>query len=391
MLKADLYDPLSEQSHVNPYPVYAHLRDEAPVYFSNSREVWALSRYDDVQAALRDWATFSSASGVDVADYVGFFGAGNFIAMDSPAHDILRKIFAPRFASREIKSLEPMVRESAIEIIDGLAGCEKVDLGSMFTQRLPVITICRLLGIPEEDIGWAMSAVLEMMARPPGEVGPSSRAKELRDSLVLYFTEQVRRRRSERSTGDILAEMAAAIDTGLIEESDIFGLSLLLITAGMETTASVLGNIVYAVANAEVRLIDIFDQQQNLPVAVLDEFLRHDAPVQWLCRVTTREVKLHGKAIPAGARVLLLYGSANRDPRRFEEPNMLNFNRRSNRSLTFGDGIHFCLGMPLAKLEARVGIEELFRRFPTMRLTGTPERYPSHLIRGFARIPVALS
>lgn len=384
------YDPLSEEAHVDPYPVYALLRAHAPVYYCEARDVWVLSRYEDVRAALRDWSSFTSTGGVELAEYVGFFGQGNFLEMDPPRHDVLRKVFAPRFINKAIKSYEPMVRTTAIELLDAIGDEREFDLAHVLTNRLPVLTICRLLGIPEADVPWAVNASIEMMTRPPEEEGPSDTAHRLRSQLVDLFLREVDAR-LRAPADDVLGDVARAIEDGTMTREEVQGVTLLLIAAGMETTSSLMGNIASAVASGEVDPRALLDDSGNLRVSAIDEFLRYDSPVQWLCRVTTTDVTVHGVMIPAGARVLMLYASANRDATVFTDPDVIDLDRDGSRNLAFGEGIHFCLGMPLAKLETRVGLCELLARYPSITATAAPRRYPSHIIRGFDSIPVRVT
>ena len=385
----EVWDPTSEQSHEFPYPAYERLREEFPLYWCATHGVWALSRYDDVRDGLRDWETFSSAQGVEIGEYVQFFGEGSIQELDPPHHDVVRKVLAPRFQNRRIKEYEPMVRDCARELIASMAGQPRVDLGRQYTQRLPILTVFRMLGIPEQDIAWAMETGLEMLNRPAGESGPSARASELRAELVDYMEDQVARRRRDGGTDDVFSDIAAGIDAGHMRESEVQGLTLLLIAAGMETTTSLLGSIVHARATGKVSSAELLPDGV-LPAAAIEEFLRWDSPAQWLARVTTRPVTLHGTTLPAGERVLMIFASANRDPRQFERPDELLLDRDGGRNMAFGEGVHFCLGMPLARLEARVGITELLHAMPDFASDGPPLRYPSHVIRGFESIPVRL-
>jgi len=386
-----IYDPVSVQAHENPYPLYARLRDEFPLYCIEEHDVWALSRYADVRQGLRDWELFTSAEGVELGTYVRFFGPGSIQELDPPHHDVLRKVLAPRFLNKRIKEYEGMVRESARELIDELSGRSRVDLGEQFTQRLPVLTIFRILGIPEADIGWTMDTGLAMLHRPPGESGPSEHAHELRAQLVDYMVEQVQFRRGRDYPDDVFGDMADAIDHGVMQVDEIQGLTLLLIAAGMETTTSLMGTIVHSVASGQVSREALRDDRGELPSAAIDEFLRYDSPAQWLSRVTTRDTEIHGIALPQGSRVLMIFASANRDPREFDRADELVLDRDGSRNLAFGEGVHFCLGMPLARLEARAGLGELFARMPEFASDGSPRRYPSHVIRGYASIPVTVS
>lgn len=385
-----IYDPVSAQSHEDPYPAYARLRDEFPLYYIERHHVWALSRYADVREALRDWETFSSAQGVELGTYVQFFGPGSIQELDPPRHDVLRKVLAPRFMNKRIKEYEPTVRACAEELLSDLDRGGVVDLGTAYTQRLPILTIFRIIGIPEDDIAWAMQAGLEMLSRPPGEDGPSPAAYARRAELVDFMVEQVHRRLRDGMTDDVLSDIAAAIRDGVMQEDEIQGLTLLLIAAGMETTTSLMGNIANAVATGMVRADDLLADGGEITVRAIEEFLRFDAPAQWLARVTTKPVTLHGTELPVGSRVLTIFASANRDPRVFERADELVLDRDGERTMAFGEGVHFCLGMPLARVEARVGMSALLQRFPGIRSAGPTVRYPSHVIRGFEHIPVTL-
>ena len=385
-----VYDPVSAQSHEDPYPAYARLRDEFPLYFIERHGVWALSRYADVRDALRDWETFSSAQGVELGTYVQFFGEGRVQELDPPHHDVLRKVLAPRFMNKRIKEYEPTVRACAADLLDDLDRDGVVDLGTAYTQRLPILTIFRIIGIPEDDIPWAMQAGLEMLSRPPGEDGPSPTAYARRAELVDFMVDQVRRRMRDGMTDDVLGDIAGAIRDGVMRESEIQGLTLLLIAAGMETTTSLMGNIANAVATGMVTAEELLGDGGELTVRAIEEFLRYDGPAQWLARVTTKPVTLHGTDLPVGSRVLTIFASANRDPRVFDRADELVLDRDGERTMAFGEGVHFCLGMPLARVEARVGMSALLQRYPQVRSAGPTVRYPSHVIRGFEHIPVTL-
>ena len=390
----EVYDPLSAQAHEDPYPLYAILREEFPLYRIEKHGVWAVSRYADVRETLRDWETFTSARGVEIGDYVQFFGEGSIQELDPPHHDTLRKVIAPRFQQKSMKVLEESIQSIANELIDSFASDQRVDLAESFTQALPIATIFRLLGVPAGDAPWAMERGLTMLRRPAGEDGPSSAAMTARAELVAYLEEGVRARRKRGSHGDVddvMGDIAVAIDAGLMSEHEIQGLTLLLIAAGMETTSGLMGNIAYALATGEVRPADLIDASTGeVGINAMEEFLRHDSPAQWLARVTTRPVEVHGTLLPEGSRVLVLFASANRDPRAFDRPDERLLDRQETRHMSFGEGVHFCLGRPLARLETRIGMTTLLRRIPSFTAAGPPVRYPSHVIRGFESVPVTL-
>ena len=386
-----LYDPLSQESRTDPYPAYERLRTRAPVYYCEPRNVWVLSRYEDVRAALRDWERFTSAKGLEIGDFVGFFGKGDFVQMDPPEHDDVRRIFAPRFANRAMSHYEPIVTTLAEQLVCEFPREGVVDIAEAFTQRLPLLTICQMLGIADSDVPWVVKSFIDMMKRNAGENMPSDHAHKLRSELVAFFNEQVELRINQDGFDDLLSDIAHAIQSGTIDRSHIPGVSLMLMHAGLETTSTLLGNIVHAIANKVIDSRELMDEQGELRNSALEEFLRFDAPIQWLSRVTTVDVTIHETTIPKGSRVLLLYASANRDPDVFPNPDVLDIGRESSRHLAFGEGIHFCLGMPLAKLETRIGIRSLLRKHRTITANGLPTRFPSLVGRGYDHLPVRLS
>lgn len=386
-----VYDPLSQEVRDDPYPAYARLRAQAPVYFCEPRSVWVLSTYQDVRAALRDWETFTSSRGLEIGDFVGFFGKGDFVQLDPPEHDTLRRVLAPRFANRNMSVYEALVSEIADQLLDALPLEGNVDLAETFTARLPLLATCQMLGVPDGDVPWVVAGFGEMMKRSAGETKPSNRALELRTELGNYFLKLVRHRRGQGTAEDLLADIAEAIDADIMDESHVPGMCLMLMDAGMETTSTLLGNIVHALARGDVTGSDLLSSDGDVRQSALDEFLRIDAPIQWLTRVTTRDVSIRDTVIPAESRVMLLYASANRDENVFPEADRLILDRDGSRHLSFGEGIHFCLGMPLAKLEARVGIRALLRRYPSITEAGPPERFPALVGRGFHHLPVRVS
>jgi cytochrome P450 len=378
-----VYDPFSAESHEDPYPAYRVLREELPAYYNEERAFWALSRYADVGAALRDWRTFSSAAGVE--------RGGDLMDMDPPRHDAVRRVIAPRFRGARVAELEEDVRALARALVAGFDASAPVDLARDFAARLPVLTICRILGVPGTDAPAAGDLALALVARSGS--GPDTRARALvaRSALVDLFIGLVEERRRGAPAAGLIGDLAQALDAGEIASEDVAGLCLMLVVAGMEPTSSLLANMLHALATARVRAGDLRARDGRVRAEAVSEFLRHDSPVQWLSRVTTRAVPLHASLIPAGQRVLLLLGSANRDPREFSDPDTLDLRRPARANLAFGAGAHACLGMALARLETRVAIEVLLDRFPSPRLAGSAVRSASHVVRGFEALPAALA
>ena len=378
------YDPFL--FYEDPYPVYRRLRDEAPVYLNRERSVWVLSRFDDVQRAGRDWRTFSSAEGVDIDD--SRLGPGSFLDADPPRHDELRKILHADFAPASLGRLEPLIAAKVDTLVGSLLERGQVDLVGELARRLPVSVVCDLLGAPAEDHAQLERWYADMLYREPGrsevpEIAEHA-TREIRGYIVDAVTERLRSPR-----GDLLSTIAAAHGEGRLSMDEVDGMCRLLLLAGVHTTSSL-------IANALMLLEDRPDDRRALgadPARIpdaIEELLRYLAPVQSGARVTTDEVEIHGVSVPRGERVLLLWAAANRDERRFPDPDVLDLGRRPLRNVAFGEGIHFCLGAPLARLEARIAFEALFTRIPEYEIVGPVERHFTFLERGIARLPAVV-
>lgn len=386
-------DPTTEQFRIDPYPLYAELRDNDPIHHNAERGFWAISRFADVQSALRDWETFSSVGGVELD--ASLFGQGDFIVMDPPDHDALRRLVSPKFQAKAMTELVPLIERVTQESLDALRSDEPFDAITAFAQRVPAVTICSILGLPQESAGWAVAEVNAMMTRH-GATARSPEVLDARDRLEATFLSAVTERIHSRAwvTGapsaqhDIMTDLASAVDSGQLSMEDVPGLCLTLIAAGTETTAGLISGVLHGLATGLMQPEQITGADGRVRLEALDEFLRYDAPIQWLGRTTTCPVTLHGCVIPAGSKVLLLYGSANRDPRQFTRPDTLNFAAPPARSLTFGDGIHFCLGRILARLEAQIALSAILARWSTFALAGEPRRFPSTFLRTFEYLPL---
>jgi len=378
------YDPFL--FYEDPYPVYRRLRDEAPVYLNRRRSIWVLSRFDDVQRAGRDWRTFSSAEGVDIDD--SRLGPGSFLDADPPRHDELRKILHADFAPASLGRLEPLIAAKVDTLVGSLLERGQVDLVRELARRLPVSVVCDLLGAPAEDHPQLERWYADMLYREPGRSDVPAIAEHATREIRAYIVDAVTERmRSPR--GDLLSTIAAAHGEGRLSMDEVDGMCRLLLLAGVHTTSSL-------IANALMLLEDRPDDRRALgadPARIpdaIEELLRHLAPVQSGARVTTGEVEIHGVSVPRGERVLLLWASANRDERRFPDPDVLDLERRPLRNVAFGEGIHFCLGAPLARLEARIAFEALFTRIPEYEIVGPVERHFTFLERGIARLPAVV-
>ncbi len=387
------YNPYAYQVHEDPYPVYARLRDEAPVYRNESLGFWALSRHADVLAGFKDVEHFSSRNGVSV-DSDAFSedaqSTMSFLAMDPPRHTRMRALVSRGFTPRRVAELEPRIREIAIEHLDALGGRDECDFISDFAAKLPMDVISELLGVPVADRAQLRTWADLVVHREEGMEGLPPAAGESALRLIQYFSEMVLERR--KASGDDLtgALLAAEIDGDRLSEREVLGLLFLMIVAGNETTTKLLGNAVYWLAR-NPRERERVQRDPALIARWVEETLRYDNSTQALARLVAKDVELHGEKLREGDKVVLLIGSANRDPRVWTEPDRFDITRNTNASLSFGQGTHFCLGAALARLEGRVALEEVQRHFPDYEIDPAGiERIHSVNVRGFARLPMAI-
>jgi len=378
------YDPFL--FYEDPYPIYRGLRDEAPVYLVPERRLWVLSRFDDVQRAGRDWRTFSSAEGVDIDD--SRLGPGSFLDADPPRHDELRKLLHADFSPAALRRLEPLIAAKVDALVSALLERGSVDLVDELARRLPVSVVCDLLGAPAEDHPQLEAWYAGMLHREPGRPEVTETAeratREMRDYIVAAVTGRMAAPRD-----DLFSTIAAAHSEGRLTMEEVDGMCRLLLLAGVHTTSSLIANTLMLLEDRPGDRRALGADPARIPTAV-EELLRFLAPVQSGARVTTAEVELHGTVILRGERVLLLWASANRDERRYPDPDALDLGRTPLRNVAFGEGIHFCLGAPLARLESRIAFEALFTRIPEYEIVGPVERHFTFLERGIARLPAVV-
>jgi hypothetical protein len=385
------FDPYAYEVHEDPYPLYRRLRDEAPLHRNDALGFFALSRHADVLAAFKDVDTFSNRNGVSLdadAFHPNADVTMSFLAMDPPRHTRMRALVSRGFTPRRVMDLEPHIRALAVRHLDECVERGHCDFIADFSGRLPMDVVSHLLGVPEADRdllrGWADAVV----HRDEGKVGvpPAAAAAALR--MLQYFQAHVaacRARPRDDLTGALLA---AEIDGDRLSEREILGFLFLMIVAGNETTAKLLANALYWLwRNPAER--DRLRADPGLIPGWIEETLRYDNTSQALARVVTRDVELHGTRLREGDKVVLLIGSANRDERVFEEPDRYDLLRNPRASLSFGHGTHFCLGAALARLEARVALEEFWRRFPEYDVLAEGiVRVHSVNVRGFSALPI---
>jgi cytochrome P450 len=383
------WDPLVPLD--DPYPAYRRLRDEAPCFHHETRDVWVLSRFDDIVAAAKDWETFSSSAGGtgnDVDDtYQLFLPAGDLPAADPPLHTRLRGALRLAFSPSALRvRFEPAVRAKVHELIDGFADARHADFAYDFARPLPASTMFTWFGFPGEDHPMLLAWFGDMLERTSGQRALPPIALAARDRMRAYVQDVAReRRRTPRD--DLMTFLVEAERAGQLSADELLGSSILLFVAGITTTSGLISNSLLHLGVFPDQRAVIRNERGAISAAV-EELLRYDAPIQVLVRTTTRAVEIGGAVIPDGSQVLLVWASANRDERRWHDPDRLDVTRPPIRHAAFGDGIHHCLGAPLARLEARIAFEELFARIPDYAISGPIVRVKTPTDRALERLPV---
>jgi cytochrome P450 len=363
-------NPFSHEFHDDPYPTYRFLRDHAPLYRNPALDFWALSRHADVLAASLDWQTYSSAEGTTLErmDPRLFEVRPMIIFLDPPRHDVLRKLVSRAFTPRRVAELEPFIRATVVRLLDRLRASGGGDFVRDFSMLLPMEVIFTLLGVPDADRRQLREWMDVSLERDRDTPVIPQRATIAMASMMQYwiaFIEEVRTRPNEGLASALLAvEMEdEAGKTTRLTDGEVIGFLNLLGSAGNETVTKLLANACVLFARHPGEYARVLADPGIVPDAV-EEVLRYTSPSQYQGRVTTRAVEWYGATVPAGARILLLTGSANRDEREFPDPDRFDVGRKPDSHLGFGYGVHFCLGASLARLESRVALEEFAARFP---------------------------
>jgi len=385
------FDPYAYETHEDPYPIYADLRAHAPVYRNTRLGFAALSRHADVLAAFNDVARFSNALGVSLdpaATHPAARATMSFLAMDPPRHTRMRGLVSRAFTPRRIADLEPRVRELTRQHLDRFAGEGRCDFVGDFAARLPMDVISEMLGVPEADRdmlrGWADAVVHRedgMYDIPPAGMAAAA-------ELLAYFAGVVAERRRRPCDDLSAALLTAEVEGDRLDDAEVVGFLFLMIIAGNETTAKLLGNALYWLwRNPEQRRA--VEADPRLIPRWIEETLRYDGSTQALARTLTSDVELHGERLRAGDRVVLLIGSGNRDERVFPDADRFDVRRDTSDMLSFGHGLHFCLGAALARLESRVALEEVQARLRGWEIDPAGlVRIHSVNVRGFATMPL---
>jgi cytochrome P450 len=382
----------SEAYRRDPYPPLASLRDRGPVFRDPASGTWMLLRYDDVKRALANHDAFSSAvspPGTLTSDWLIF--------ADPPRHARLRALIMRAFTPRAVAALEHRIRARVSMLLDDAERGEEVDFVRDIAVPLPLAVIAEMLGAPTDDLtrfrGWtdAIVALSHTVTGGPNVQRAVDGARRADTQMREYLPSLIEERRMQ-ARDDLLSRLVHAdLDGERMSENEILGFFQLLLLAGHETTTNLLGNAVLGFDEHPDQLA-LLRAAPGLLEPAVEEVLRFRSPVQTVFRYTRRDVRVGDETIPAGAMVLLMLGAANRDPARFDRPDRFDIARDPNPHVGFGHGIHYCIGAPLARLEARVALEELYRRVERVeRVDHSPwEPREAFHVHGPSRLPVRL-
>jgi cytochrome P450 len=382
-----VYDPYAYEIHEDPYPTYRRLREEAPAYHNTRLGFHALSRFQDVWHAIQDWETYSSAEGVSLER-----GSGSrppmIIAMDPPRQQQLRRLVSKAFTPRRVAALEPTVRALTRKYLEPVLASGACDFIQDFAAKLPMDVVSTMMGVPEADQDQLRHWADTLLHREEGKAEIPQAGIEASRNLAGYFAADLARRRARAGDDLVSALLDAEVDGQRLTDAEIIGFCFLLVIAGNETTTKMLGNAMVLLGRHPDQRAWLAAEPGGIAGAV-EEVVRYDNSTQMLARVLTRDVTLHGATMPAGAKVLLLIGSANRDERAIERADTFDVRRRETTHLAFGHGIHVCLGASLARLEGRVALEEVLPRMPEYAVDDAAlVRVHSPNVRGYSQVPL---
>jgi cytochrome P450 len=387
----------------NPYPAYAELRERGPIHRYEPTNQWLIPRYEDVNGLLRDrrfgrtylhLGTHREMGRPEDPDYTDAFWwliRNGILDMEPPDHTRVRRLVAKAFTPRRVEELRPTVQSIMNSLVDRVAGAGEVDLISALAEPLPVTVIAELLGIPERDRHhlrpWSAEICRMYELAPTEEDGRAASKAALEFSA--YLRELIGERR-RNPTGDLISGLVEVVDQGeRLSEDEMIGTCVLVLNAGHEATVNVTGNGWWSLFRNPDQL-ELLRREPELLAKAVEELMRYDTPLQMFERWVLEDVEIHGVEVSKGSELALLFGSANHDPDVYGRPDELDVTREHNPHMSFGAGIHFCLGAPLARVELQTSFGTLLRRFPNMELVEEPGWKPNYIIRGLRELRVRL-
>ena len=385
------FDPYDVDINADPYPSYARLREEAPVYYNEPYDFWALSRHADVEKALLDWQTFTSTRS-DILDIIKAgveLPGGVLLFEDPPQHTPHRGLMSRVFTPRRMAALEDQVRDYCASCLDPLVGSDGFDIISELATTLPMKVIGMLLGIPEEDQVAIRNRTDANLRTRPGEP-MKVREGVIRTDMFADYIDW----RSEHPSDDLMTQLLHAEfedaqgEKRRLSRAEVLSYTSVVAGAGNETTGRLIGWLAKLLAEHPDQRRQVVEDRSLIP-KVIDEALRFEPTGHSVARYTMADAEYENATIPAGSAVLLIVASANRDPRRYSDPDTFDIHRDDIQHLTFGFGLHYCLGASLARLEGRVALDELLNRFPEwdVDLDGMALA-PTSTVRGWERLPL---
>jgi cytochrome P450 len=387
------YDPYDFEIHKDPYPVWKRMRDEQPLYYNEKYDFFALSRFDDVERCSKDWRRYSSAKGtvLELIKSGMEIQPGTIIFDDPPRHDLHRGLLANVFSPRKIAALEPKVREYCARSLDPMVGKGGFDFIADLGAQVPMWTIGMLLGIPEQDQVSIREQIDDSLRLAEG--APPDMQGRLIASPTDVFGEYIDWR-AKHPSDDVMTELIRAEfeDTNgerrRLSRDEVLGYVNLLAAAGNETTTRLIGWTGKVLAEHPDQRRELV-QDPTLVTHAIEELLRYESPSPVQARYVTEDVEHHGQVVAAGSVVLLLTASGNRDERRFKDADRFNVRRQFGQHIAFGYGVHFCLGAALARLEGRVALEEVLKRFPEWEVDWDHAvQAHTSTVRGWESLPV---
>ncbi len=386
------YDPYDPDIYADPYPAFRRLREEQPLYHNEKYGFFALSRFDDVEQGLIDHQTFSSARGtiLEMIAAAVDFPEGLFICEDPPRHTAHRGVLSRVFTPKKMNALEPQIRAFCAGVLDPLMGSDGFDFVADLGAQMPLRVIGMLLGIPEADQKAVQARGRERIRREPGKPKDYSKHNLADETFIGDYIDW----RACRPSDDLMTELLLAEfedETGTVRRltrEEVLTFVNVLANAGNETTNRLIGWIGKVLADHPDQRRELVEDRSLIPNAI-EEILRFEPPPHQSCRTVTRDVEYYGQIVPEGSVMMLIKASANRDHRAFPpEGDVFDIHRTIGHHLTFGYGIHFCLGAALARLEGRIALEEVLERFPEWEVDVENAALEPSAVRGWATLPV---
>jgi cytochrome P450 len=386
------YDPYDFDIDCDPYPTFRRLRDEHPLYYNERYDFYALSRFEDVQRCSADWKTYISGRGtvLEMIRAGTEMPPGNILFEDPPSHDLHRGVLSRVFTPKRMLAIEPQVRAFCARTLDPLVGAGGFDFIRDLGAQMPMRTIGMLLGIPEADQE-ALRERIDAGMRLDADDAPPTNTSEVLDASM--YSDYIAWR-AENPSDDLMTDLLnAEIEDGTggnrrLTRDEVLNYVALIAAAGNETTTRLIGWAGKVLAEHPDQLAELAEDP-GLVTGAIEELLRFESPSPVQARYVTQDVEHHGQEVPAGSVILLLTAAGNRDERVFPEPDRFDIHRKIEHHLAFGYGIHFCLGSHLARLEGRVALEEVLKRFPRWEVDWDHAvQAHTSTVRGWEKLPV---